>query len=165
MNDAYLSLGSNDGDRNGWLKKALNLISANCGAIVSQSLIYETAAWGITDQPDFLNMAVRIQTQLPALELLDTVLGIELQLGRERVIKWGPRIIDIDILLFNNEIINEPGLIVPHPFLHKRRFTLAPLADIAAEYIHPVLSIPIVLLLANCDDELEVVRKGSLDEI
>ena len=156
MNTSYLSLGSNEGDRVLWISKAIEQIGFTCGQIVSKSSLYETAAWGISAQPDFLNMAIAIQTSLPPHELLKSILAIEISLGRHRDIKWGPRIIDIDILFYNNEIINLPDLIIPHPYLHDRRFTLVPLAEIVGNYIHPILNKPITHLLSDCKDSLEV---------
>ncbi len=156
MNSAYLSLGSNEGDRPQWLDKAITLIAENCGTITARSAIYETAAWGINSQPDFLNMVVNLHTIQDPQALLTAILGIETFLGRHREVKWGPRIIDIDILFFNNEIVNVPRLSIPHPFLHERRFTLAPLNEIAPGYIHPVLHKTVGQLLAECPDKLEV---------
>ena len=160
MNKAYLSLGSNEGNRMLWLEKAMDLIAAHCGTILKRSSVYETAAWGITTQPDFLNMVIYIETNKNPTELLDEILRTETTLGRHRTVKWGPRIIDIDILFFNNEVIELPNLIIPHPFLHERRFTLAPLAEIAPDYVHPKLHKTITELLAECPDKLEVVVKS-----
>ena len=154
--EVFLSLGSNEGDRTLWFEKAIALISARCGTIVGRSAIYETAAWGITTQPDFLNMVVHMQTDLSPRDLLTTILEIETTLGRHRTIKWGPRIIDIDILLYNDVILDTPELVIPHPFLHERRFTLAPLAELAPNYMHPTLHKTISRLLAECPDKLEV---------
>ena len=163
MNKIYLSLGSNEGNRIQWLQKAMDLIAARYGAVLTQSSVYETAAWGITAQPDFLNMVTYLETNQAPNELLETILGIETTLGRHRDVKWGPRIIDIDILFFNDEIIERPGLIIPHPYLHERRFTLTPLAEIAPDYVHPKLQKTITALLAECPDKLEVHKyKGLL---
>jgi len=156
MNTTYLALGSNEGNRTKWLDMAMKLLAKNCGEITKRSSIYETAAWGITTQPDFLNMVISLQTLKNPQELLTAILSIETTLGRHRDIKWGPRIIDIDILFYNDEIINTSELIVPHPFLQERRFTLIPLTEIAPGYIHPKLHQSMRELLADCKDKLEV---------
>ena len=156
MNETYLSLGSNEGDRMLWLQKAIELLSANCGTITKKSSVYETAAWGINDQPDFLNMAVQLQTTKTPTELLAAILNVETSLGRQRTVRWGPRTLDIDILLYNNGVIETPGLIIPHPYLHERLFTLLPLAEIAPGYMHPKLNKTITELLADCPDKLDV---------
>ena len=156
MNKTYLSLGSNEGNRALWLQAATDYIAARCGTILDRSSIYQTAAWGITTQPDFLNMVIYIETTQSPTQLLDTILNIEITMGRHRTIKWGPRIIDIDILFFNDDIIDTPGLIIPHPFIQERRFTLLPLAEIAPDYIHPKLNKTITELLISCPDQLEV---------
>ena len=131
-------------------------IGLQCGAIINSSSLYETAAWGKTDQPPFLNLALEIQTELTALQLLKKILNIEKQTGRIRKEKYGPRIIDIDILLFNDQIHNYPLLKIPHPELQNRRFVLVPLAEIASQIIHPVLRKSIAELLAICPDKLNV---------
>ena len=164
MNKAYLSLGSNEGNRKLWLAKALNLVEMQCGEILQKSAIYKTAAWGITDQPEFLNMVMCVRTSKTPDELLHCILTIETTLGRHRGVKWGPRIIDIDILLFNNDIIDTPELVIPHPFMQDRRFTLTPLAEIAPEYVHPKLHKTIRALLEICPDRLEVVIDNSNDD-
>ena len=156
MNKTYLSLGSNEGNRELWLQAATDYIADRCGTILDRSSIYQTAAWGITTQPDFLNMVIYIETTQSPTQLLDTILNIEITMGRHRTIKWGPRIIDIDILFFNNDIIDTPGLIIPHPFLQDRRFTLLPLAEIAPGYLHPKLNKTMAELLIACPDKLEV---------
>jgi 2-amino-4-hydroxy-6-hydroxymethyldihydropteridine diphosphokinase len=156
MNTAYLSLGTNEGDRKQWLHQALSLIAKHCGHVTKQSAIYETAAWGITDQSPFLNMVVRLETSLSPGALLSEILTIEVTLGRHRTIKWGPRIIDIDILFYNDDIINTPSLTIPHPFIEKRRFTLVPLVDIEPYYFHPLLHKTSLALLSECKDDLEV---------
>src|SRR5688572_884007 len=113
MNKAFLLTGSNVGDRKAQLEKAIVLLNEQCGSITQSSDIYETAAWGKTDQPSFLNQALELETTLNAKQLIRRILKIEKQLGRERNEKYGPRVIDIDILLFNNEIHNNSFLTVP----------------------------------------------------
>lgn len=158
MNKAYLLTGGNIGDREEQLATARQLITQTCGTITGSSSLYETAAWGNTDQPAFLNQALAIETMLTARQLLRHILKIERQMGRVRKEKYGPRIIDIDILLFNNEIHNYPLLKLPHPELQNRRFALLPLGEIAAETVHPVFHLTIEQLLAACTDVLEVKR-------
>ncbi len=158
MNDVYLSLGSNQGNRIRWLEQAVKLLQQKCGVVASVSSYYETKAWGITDQPDFINMCVCLQTELTALDLLVEIHSIETQLGRQRHIKWGPRTLDIDILFYNHDIITVGDLILPHPFLQERMFVLMPLCDIAAGYVHPVLNKTVSQLLAECPDELNIKK-------
>lgn len=135
----YLLLGSNLGNRKEILDKAIKLLNQKVGIIISQSKDYETAPWGVTDQPDFLNLVVSIQTRLKPLQILEITQSIENQLGRIRKEKWGARLIDIDILFYGNEIIDEPNLKIPHPLLQERDFALSPLAEIAPDFVHPVL--------------------------
>ena len=158
MNKAYLLTGSNLGDREQNLFTARRLINENCGAIVAVSSIYETAAWGKTDQPSFLNQALELETTLKARQLIRRILKVEKMMGRVRKEKYGPRLIDIDILLFNNEKHNYQFLKLPHPELPNRRFALLPLSEIAAGIIHPVLKKTIVQLLAECPDQLDVKK-------
>jgi 2-amino-4-hydroxy-6-hydroxymethyldihydropteridine diphosphokinase len=158
MNTAFLLTGGNLGDRSPNLKKASDAIQQHCGVIKQRSFIYQTAAWGFTNQPDFYNQALQIQTALNADELMKTLLEIEKILGRERDIKMGPRIIDIDILLMNDLVYQSEIVIIPHPHLTERRFALTPLAEIAGEIIHPVLHKTIKELLAECKDELPVYK-------
>lgn len=139
-----------------WLQQAVSLLSARCGTVIQQSGTYQTAAWGITDQPAFLNKVVLLQTALSPSGLLSTIHEIETALGRQRDVKWGQRTLDIDILLYNTEVILLPDLIIPHPYMQERRFTLVPLAEIAPAYIHPKLHKTIAELLAICADKLEV---------
>jgi len=156
MNTAYLSLGSNEGNRIQWMEQALDMLSTNCGEIIKKSSIYETAAWGLGDQPDFLNMAVKITTNQTPEKLLAEIHIIEQRLGRQREVKWGQRTLDIDILLYNNEHTNSPELTIPHPYLQDRLFTLVPLAEIAPDYVHPIFKKTITQLQEECKDKLEV---------
>ncbi|WP_293306944.1 2-amino-4-hydroxy-6-hydroxymethyldihydropteridine diphosphokinase [Pedobacter sp. UBA5917] len=156
---AYLLLGGNLGDREGNLKKAIELLDQNIGRVISVSSLYETAAWGKTDQPAFLNQAVALETDLSALEVLDHALNIEQELGRVRKDKWGERLIDIDLILFGNEVINIPDkLQVPHPHMQNRRFVMEPLAEIAPDVVHPVFGDTILTISKNMEDPLEVKR-------
>ncbi|HYE54424.1 MAG TPA: 2-amino-4-hydroxy-6-hydroxymethyldihydropteridine diphosphokinase [Chitinophagaceae bacterium] len=158
MNRTYLLIGGNVGDRFKNLEKARQLVGSKAGKIVQQSALYETAAWGMQDQPAFLNQVLVVDTVLDPEALLDTILGVEKEMGRERLEKYGPRTIDIDILLFNDLVVETDRLTVPHPQMHQRRFALAPLADVAAATIHPVLKKSIDELLLECPDKLPVKK-------
>jgi 2-amino-4-hydroxy-6-hydroxymethyldihydropteridine diphosphokinase len=158
MNQAYLLIGGNIGNRLKNLARAKQLIGENCGPVNTVSAIYETAAWGKEDQPGFLNQALSIRTTLNAEELMTEILGIEKKMGRIRAQKWTARIIDIDILFFNNEVYNSEFIHIPHPQLPNRKFALIPLAEIAGKYVHPVLKKTILRLLKDCADTLEVKK-------
>jgi 2-amino-4-hydroxy-6-hydroxymethyldihydropteridine diphosphokinase len=153
MNFAYILLGTNLGDKITNLKTASDKISSAGGKIITHSSIYETSPWGIADQPSFLNQVVKLEFNYTAEVLLEKLLLIEKEMGRIREVKWGERIIDLDILYFNQEIIVKENLIIPHPELHNRRFTLVPLNEIAADYKHPVLNITNQQLLNRCTDK------------
>lgn len=156
---AYLLLGGNLGNREANLKRAIELLNDKIGNVIAISSLYETAAWGKTNQPAFLNQAVSLQTRLTALEVLERALGIEQELGRVRKDKWGERLIDIDLILFGNEIINIPDkLQVPHPHMQDRKFVMEPLAEIAPEAVHPVLGETILSICRNIEDPLEVKK-------
>lgn len=133
MTRAYVGVGANVGDRRGTIGAAVALL----GGVVAVSELRETDPVGVTDQPAFLNGAVAIETDLSARELLEQLLDIERRLGRERRERWGPRTIDLDLLVYGDETIDEPGLTVPHPRLHERRFALEPLADLAPDLVIP----------------------------
>ena len=147
------------GERENYLRKAEELIESSVGKISRRSSIYETSAWGKEDQPAFLNSVIKIETNLNAKALLNQILLTEEEIGRIRSKeKWQQRIIDIDILFFNDDVINLPELKVPHPFLEKRMFTLTPLFEIAEDLVHPVLKKSVKQLLNECTDKLEVKK-------
>jgi 2-amino-4-hydroxy-6-hydroxymethyldihydropteridine diphosphokinase len=161
MQGIFLLLGGNIGDRLAYLESAAKLIEKEIGSILQLSSLYETAPWGISEQANFLNQAVEIQTNLAAEKLLEKLLSIELALGRERHHRWYARTIDIDILLFGNQVINIQNLQIPHPQMQFRRFALTPLQEIAAEVVHPLLGKTITQILAECEDSLEVKPLAS----
>ena len=156
MSPVYLLIGGNMGDRMEYLQLATTAIHKMAGRIIASSAIYETEAWGLTNQDKFLNQALCIETLLPPKELLQTLLQIEEHIGRKREIRYGPRIIDIDILFYGQEIVHEPHLKIPHPEIQNRRFALQCLNDIAPKFCHPVLHKTIAQLLAQCADPLVV---------
>lgn len=156
MNEAYLLLGSNEGNRFNHLKLAIEKLQSTAVVIEKKSKLYETAAWGMKEQPDFINIVLKIRTSLQPESLLTFIQQIEQDLGRQRSVKWGQRTLDIDILFYDKIILQTPTLTLPHPYLHLRRFTLLPLVEIAAKWVHPVLKKSMVSLLKECPDTLEV---------
>jgi 2-amino-4-hydroxy-6-hydroxymethyldihydropteridine diphosphokinase len=156
MNEVYLLTGGNMGNRTDYLSNAKKEISIHCGPVLHSSSVYETEAWGIEDQESFLNQVLCIQTHLSPEELISGIFRIEEGFGRKREERYGPRIIDIDILLYNDLVVDHPGLTIPHPRMQSRRFVLTPLAEIAPDKIHPVLKKSILTLLNECEDPLKV---------
>lgn len=148
----FLLLGANLGEREVTLKQAVELISKQIAPVTAQSHLYETAPWGVIDQPAFLNQVIKIETELSPIKVLDQTLKIEKQLGRERRLRWGARIIDIDILYYADLVLADSDLYLPHPRMHERRFTLIPLAEIAADFVHPILKKTNQELLNECTD-------------
>jgi 2-amino-4-hydroxy-6-hydroxymethyldihydropteridine diphosphokinase len=158
MNYAYLITGGNIGNAKQQLAEAAHLLGQHCGHVIDQSALYETAPWGMADQENFLNQVLVIETGLSAQEVMKVIGTIEQQMGRKRKEKNGPRVIDVDILFFNHQIINEPGLTVPHPHMRERRFVLEPLNEVAPAFIHPVFYKTVRQMLDECSDELKVKK-------
>ena len=157
MNNAvFLLLGTNLGNLGDNLAAAIHHIGERVGKIVQASSRYRTEAWGKTYQPEFCNQVIEVDTVASPEEVLTRVLAIEALLGRERKEKWGERLIDIDILYYGNRVVQSPGLIIPHPHLQNRRFTLVPLCEIAPGFVHPLLHKTNSELLEHCPDQLAV---------
>ncbi len=156
MPKVYLLLGGNLGDRLLYLQQARERIAAQVGQLTRSSKLYETAAWGKTDQPAFLNQVLEVQTAQTPAQVLQSINAVEQQLGRVRQEHWGARVIDIDILFYDNLVLQSQRLTIPHPQLHLRRFTLLPLAELTPDLVHPVLGESIKQLLADCGDALKV---------
>jgi len=158
MEPVYLLLGGNQGDRTAQLQAAIAMIDDQAGTVVVRSACYETEPWGYQSEARFLNQVVQLETNLKPALLLETLLGIELELGRKRVGDgmYQDRPIDIDILAIGDQVITTERLTVPHPELANRRFALAPLVQVAPGWIHPILQLSSTELLARCTDELKV---------
>lgn len=157
MNKVFLLLGSNLSDPLKQLQIARNKI-AEIADIELESSIYQTKAWGNTDQPDFLNQVIHVATLLSADDMLSEILLIEKRMGRVRAEKNAPRLIDIDILFFNTDVIRKKNLSIPHPHIEERRFVLIPLHEITEDFLHPVSGLSMSALLSRCKDPLQVKR-------
>ena len=159
MNKAYLGLGTNMGDRLEYLNSACTILSQYENInITNKSKIYETKAWGYTDQADFLNMCLEIETSLDELQLLEVCGQVEQKLNRERIIRWGPRTIDVDILFFNDIILNNEKLSIPHPRISERAFVLIPLMDLNTNLVIKNKTIDVYL------DSLSSEERGQVKE-
>jgi 2-amino-4-hydroxy-6-hydroxymethyldihydropteridine diphosphokinase len=154
--EVYLLFGSNLGERAANIANAITRLENQEVTVLKLSSLYETEPWGNTNQASYLNQAGKFQTALSAAQLMQTILKIEKDMGRIRTIKWEPRIIDIDILFYGNQIISQSDLKIPDPELENRKFVLTPLAEIAPDFVHPVLKKNIKELLAACPDSMSV---------
>lgn len=158
MNGIYIIIGGNLGDRLALIKDCKHKIENEIGIISRSSSIYESESWGETDNPTYLNQVLYVESIFSAKEVLEKALEIEKKLGRTRDKKWESRLIDIDILFFNDEIIDKKDLQIPHPHLQNRKFVLVPLNDIASEFVHPILKKSMKELLVECKDNLKVTK-------
>lgn len=158
MKGKYLILGSNTGDPESSLQNALVKIETDVGNVVRTSSMYITEPWGFKDQPPFYNLVVEIETNFDAFDTLRKVLAIEKSMGRIRKEKWAKRIIDIDILYFDDQVINKENLTIPHPGIPERRFVLVPLCELIPDKIHPVLKVSNADLLKSTKDHLGVKK-------
>lgn len=148
----FLGFGTNLGDRKKNLTQAVNTLNNQPDlAVLRTSGIYETAPWGLTDQPDFLNMVAEIATSISPGELLERIKKLEQDMGREDGPRFGPRLIDVDILLLEDQVVDEPDLQIPHISLHQRAFVLVPLVELAPDLVHPLLGVTIADLAENVD--------------
>ncbi len=143
MATVYLGLGSNLGEREHNLRKSIELLEQRGITVRKRSALFETKPWGVSNQPSFLNMALEVETSLAPRDLLIVLKSIETGMGRGEGVRWGPRIIDLDILLYNHIILDEDALKIPHPYMHEREFVLRPLSDIAPDVVHPLLKMSI----------------------
>jgi 2-amino-4-hydroxy-6-hydroxymethyldihydropteridine diphosphokinase len=158
MKNVFLLTGGNLGNRVQNLEKAKNTIIQSCGLLLKSSSLYQTAAWGPIQQPDYLNQVLEIDTQMEPNALLDQLLTIENTMGRTRSERYAARTIDIDILFYGKTILDKKELIIPHPRLYSRRFVLVPLCEIAPNFMHPILGLSIEQMLDRCSDPLDVKK-------
>jgi len=162
MNKVYLSLGSNRGNRSANLERAITLLSEWAGDVVTVSSVYETPPWQMTDKTNFFNQVLLLETAFDPAQLIDTIILVETMMGRKRTgIKYEPRIIDIDILFYNDAQINTEELTIPHPLIAERRFVLEPLTEIAPGFMYPLLKKTVTQLRDECEDKSKIKKLAS----
>ncbi len=168
MAQAILSLGTNQGNRDENLAKAINLIHTEVGTVIAVSSIYETEPWGFEAEQWFLNMALMVETDMHPFDLLYKTQAIERSLGRDKKTNstqgYHSRTIDIDIIFFDQRVIKTPELSIPHPLMQKRNFVLKPVAEIAPYFYHPLLELPVIKLLQECEDSTRIRFYASIKE-
>lgn len=161
MNIVYFSLGSNQGNRIQYLQQSIEAIGNQVGEILRISSYYETEPWGFSSNDRFINQAICVKTELTVIQILEKILNIEIRLGRTRFRNaqfYVNRIIDIDILFYADQVYNFNNLVIPHKYIHERRFVLEPLNEIAPDFVHPLLKMKVHELLKKCSDKLKVNR-------
>ena len=161
IENIFLGLGSNQGDRELNLKNSIKLLNSRAGKVLNISRIYESEPWGVKDQSYFLNQVIEIETHIDPIDLLNICKNIEYDMGRNPEIRWGKRVIDIDILYYQSRVINQKKLIIPHKLMHERKFVMIPLNDLNENHLHPILNITNKEILNNCIDSCKVKYYGN----
>jgi len=161
IENIFLGLGSNQGDRELNLKKSIKLLNSKAGKVLNISRIYESEPWGVKNQNYFLNQVIEIETHIDPIDLLNICKNIEYDMGRNPEIRWGKRVIDIDILYYQSRVINQKKLIIPHKLMHERKFVMIPLNDLNENHLHPILNITNKEILNNCIDSCKVKYYGN----
>lgn len=151
----YISLGGNLGNTIEIFQNSIEILEKKVGKITHLSSLYQTAAWGPIPQNDFINQVIELETKFSAQELMGILLEIELQMGRVRTERWGPRTLDLDILFFGDHIISTENLEIPHPRISERKFVLVPMVEINPSFVHPKIQKTVEQLLLECEDECE----------
>ena len=161
IENIFLGLGSNQGDRELNLKNSIKLLNSRVGKVLNTSGIYESEPWGFKNQNYFLNQVIEIETHIDPNDLLNICKNIEYDMGRKPEIRWGKRVIDIDILYYQSKIINQEKLIIPHKLMHERKFVMIPLNDLNENHLHPILKITNKEILNKCIDSCNVKYYGN----
>ena len=161
IENIFLGLGSNQGDRELNLKNSIKLLNSKAGKVLNISRIYESEPWGVKNQNYFLNQVIEIETHIDPIDLLNICKNIEYDMGRNPEIRWGKRVIDIDILYYQSRVINQKKLIIPHKLMQERKFVMIPLNDLNENHLHPILNITNKEILNNCIDSCKVKYYGN----
>ncbi len=161
IENIFLGLGSNQGDRELNLKNSIKLLNSKAGKVLNTSRIYESEPWGVKNQNYFLNQVIEIETHIDPIDLLNICKNIEYDMGRNPEIRWGKRVIDIDILYYQSRVINQKKLIIPHKLMQERKFVMIPLNDLNENHLHPILKITNKEILNNCIDSCKVKYYGN----